>query len=238
MRTTASKRGHDAGAGRGMKGIISTLAMSAEGVLAAGTFSRWVGLYDGFGSGGTVAVFPVAGKGQGEEGKGMGITQVLWGSCGRYLCVAERGSDGVGVWDIRGTGKRLAWLKGRKALTQQRLGVEVVGGEVWAGGTDGVVRVWEGLGIREGSVDCAWKFQAHGDAVSSATLHPTGSVLATCSGQRHWDLPESGDGASSGAESDADSMTSSMSSAVQSSTVTLKERSSLKADNSLNIWSL
>ena len=172
-----------------MKGIVSALGMSCEGMLAAGTYSRWVGLYDGFGRGGDAGVFPVGADVEDEVGRGggAGITQVVWSPCGRYLCVAERASDGVEVWDVRGTGKRLAWLRGRNAKTQQRLGVEVTtGGEVWAGGSDGVVRVWEGLGLAEGVVHpSGWGFRAHGDAVSSTTLHASGSVLATCSGQRH-----------------------------------------------------
>ncbi|KAM0803039.1 WD40-repeat-containing domain protein, partial [Usnea florida] len=187
MYTTPSRRrGRGAGAdqGQGMKGIVSALGVSSEGMLAAGTYSRWVGLYDGFGKGGSVGVFCVGGVEDAEGERGGGITQVIWSDCGRYLCVAERASDGVGVWDIRGTGKRLAWLRGRKARTQQRLGVEVMGGDVWAGGVDGVVRVWDGLGMVEGMIDPSWDFRAHEDAISSTTLHSSGSVLATCSGQR------------------------------------------------------
>ena len=142
-----------------MKGIISALGLGGEGLLAAGTFSRWVGLYDAYGRGDTVGVFEV--RGDGGEGGGRGITQVLWSVCGRFLCIVERGSEGIGVWDVRGTGRQLAWLGGRCAMTNQRLGVEVVGGEVWAGGTDGMVRVWEELGMREGLVNPGWEFRAH-----------------------------------------------------------------------------
>ena len=146
-----------------MKGLVSCLGMSSEGVLAAGTFTRWVGLYDSGGSGGTVGVFEIkSGDGDMDEvGDGTGITQVLWSECGRYLCVVERGSNGVGVWDIRGTGRRLSWLNGRKARTGQRLGAEVVGTNVWAGGLDGNVRVWEGLGRREGVVAPNQDFKVH-----------------------------------------------------------------------------
>lgn len=150
-----------------MKGIISTLGMSCEGILAAGTFGRWVGLYDSGGRGGTVGVFSIkitshSDSDSAEEDEGSGITQVTWSPCGRYLLIAERCSNGIGVWDIRGTGRRLAWLAGRKANTMQRLGIEVrEGGEVWAGGTDGAVRVWEGLGRSEGRVERVWEFGAH-----------------------------------------------------------------------------
>ena len=148
-----------------MKGIVSALGMSPDGILAAGTFTRNVGLYDENGSGGTVAIFPLQGidneARDGDVGQGTGITQLLWSACSRYLCVVERGSDGVGVWDVRGTGQRLAWLRGRKSLTPQRLGVDIAGQEIWAGGTDGYVRVWEGLGMKEGSIDPVWEFKAH-----------------------------------------------------------------------------
>ncbi|KAL8796188.1 MAG: hypothetical protein Q9195_001521 [Heterodermia aff. obscurata] len=188
MHTTTSRR---SSTGTGIKGIVSALGMSADGVLAAGTFTRSVGLYDDHGNGGTVAVFPLQSDHDRESaeegvGRGAGITQLLWSECSRYLCVVERGSDGVGVWDIRGAGRRLAWLRGRKACTPQRLSAEVVGHEVWAGGTDGCVRVWEGLGTGEGIVDSVWQFRAHDDAVCATTFHASGSVLATASGQHHF----------------------------------------------------
>ena len=163
MRTTTSRRGN---AGIGMKGIVSALGMSSEGLLAAGTFTRNVGLYDDYGCGGTVAIFPLRDDDQlvsadGGVGQGTGVTQVLWSACSRYLCIVERGSDGIGIWDIRGTRRRLGWLGGRRALTPQRLGAEVAGHEVWAGGTDGKIRVWDGLGTREGVIDPIWEFDAH-----------------------------------------------------------------------------
>lgn len=147
----------------GIKGIVSALGMSSEGILAAGTFGRWVGLYDGHGRGGSIGAFEIGEdlSDQEEASGGTGITQILWSEDGRYLCVAERCSDGISVWDIRGTGKRLAWLKGRNAKTNQRLGFEVVGGEVWAGGADGTVRLWEGLGTKEGVLEPSWEFKAH-----------------------------------------------------------------------------
>lgn len=237
MHTTRSRRGGAAGQGQGMKGIVSALGVSSEGMLAAGTYSRWVGLYDGVRSGGNVGIFSVD---TGDEvERGGGITQVVWSACGRYLCVVERASDGVGVWDIRGTGTRLAWLRGRNARTQQRLGIEVLGAEVWAGGSDGVVRVWEELGMAEGVVGPAWEFKAHEDAVSSTTLHTSGSVLATCSGQRH-SLPPVRAVDDLGSESDSDT---SSSGSLNSKSPLSSTSPSLQAlpqgtDNSLKLWAL
>ena len=236
LHTTPSRRHHTAAAG-GMKGILSTLAMSSDGILAAGTFSRWVGLYDGYGRGDTVSAFAVAQQREVEEStEGKGLTQVIWSQCGRYLCTVERGSDGVGVLDIRGNCKWLAWLKGRNARTPQRLGVDVMGGEVWAGGIDGVVRVWEGLGMTEGVIDPKWEFQAHGDVVSSTVMHQSGSVLATCSGQRHYDPSLESASQESRSSTDRSGMSSPTSRSSQSSLG--PGSSGAVIDNSLKIWSL
>jgi len=242
MRTTPSRRNHTAASG-GMKGVVSTMAISGQGLLAAGTFSRWVGLYDGHGRGNTVGVFSVAGENEKEEGSvGNGLTQILWSACDKYMCTVERASDGIAVWDVRGTGKRLAWLRGRKARTQQRLWADVMSAEVWAGGTEGVVRVWEGLGQAEGVLDPNFEFQAHDDAVSSTTLHSTGSVLATCSGQRHVDTgftPASNDVESDTNCSEASSRSSRSSRNSQSSLSTDPEFSPAHAfDNTLKVWAL
>lgn len=251
----------------GMKGIVSALGMSPDGILAAGTFSRWIGLYDGYGRGGTRGIFETTesdGVGRGNR-DGAGITQLNWSDCGNYLCVAERESNGIGVWDIRGSGRRLAWLQGRAARTNQRLGVEVMGGEVWAGGIDGIIRIWEGLGQREGDLDPAWQFHAHdgiffsfslcvrvvfvadhvcSDAVCATVLHPSGTVLATCSGQRHI-LQQDLDSQSESESDDDDKISISTSlgspssqSSSKSSCSTSTSASIPTFDNRLKIWAL
>ena len=79
------------------------------------------------------------------------------------------------------------------------------------------------------------------DAVSSTTLHPTGSVLATCSGQRHFSasdhlgpISNSEDESESG---DDDSSTTN-SSAPSSNTSDLTPVATKDFDNSLKIWAL
>ncbi|KAI9869591.1 MAG: hypothetical protein M1830_005321, partial [Pleopsidium flavum] len=167
MPTIPSKRKKIVGGGVGMKGIISALAWSTDTILAAGTFTRSVGLYDSGGQGDCIAVFSVAHEANDTETQigGSGITQVLWSPCGRYLYVAERKSNGIIVYDIRVAGKRLGSLQGRKSDTNQRLGVDIVqteqGHEIWAGGTDGVVRVWQNPGEEEGAKDPKWEWKAH-----------------------------------------------------------------------------
>ena len=231
MRTTPSRRHHTAANG-GMKGIVSTMAMSDEGLLAAGTFSRYVGLYDSHGRGETIGVFPIAGKDDTKESTaGDGLTQLLWSACGRYLCTVERKSDGIGVWDVRGTGRRLAWLGGRKARTQQRLGADILGPDIYAGGTDGMVRRWQGIGQAEGFCNPTWEFHAHNDAVTSSILHPTVAVIATSSGQRHFQDNDTNFSSLLGCEIEESDST------LQSSGA---KRSHLTSvfDNSLKAWAL
>lgn len=156
------------GGGVGMRGIISALAVQEHeenGMLAAGTWTRWVGLYDAQGMGGTVAQWCVAEAVTDTGIGGAGVSQTLWSACGRYLLVVERKSNGILVYDVRVAGKMVQWLEGRNAVTNQRLGVDVfeagTGLEVWAGGADGVVRVWEGVGQSEGSMERSWEWVAH-----------------------------------------------------------------------------
>lgn len=274
MPTIPSKRHRMKGGGVGMRGIVSALSQqpspeNAEtGMLAAGTWTRWVGLYDMAGLGGTVATWSIAAAADGEAGiGGTGVTQTAWSACGRYLFVVERKSRGVLVYDIRVTGKLVAWLEGREANTNQRLGVDLFPGEsgteIWAGGTDGVVGVWEGVGMSEGGVKRSWEWKAHDgkfvilvldlslilvvDPVSSTAVHSSGTVVATCSGQRSspvWEerstpseaLSEDSDKEVSSDESssDEDSLSSRSSTSSRSSASSI----SRIPDNSIKVWNL
>jgi telomerase Cajal body protein 1 len=150
-----------------MKGIVSALDIDpSSNLLAAGTFSRQVGLYDAAGQGECIGAFSVAGNEADSEIGGQGVTQVLWSVCGRYLHVVERVSDGAMVYDIRKTGQLLSWLHGRRAVTNQRLGIDLFHNkegcqEVWAGGTDGTVRKWENVHLQEGRVGPDWEGSFH-----------------------------------------------------------------------------
>lgn len=149
--------------------MVSALAIDeGSGVLAAGTLDRQIALFGEEGSGEQITSFSLADDAEEERRLGIqgnGITQVKWSGDGRYLFVAERGSDVVVIYDIRGTGKRLGWLKGRKALTMQRLTFDLsdVPGEgvhVWAGGADGVVRIWKHVTSKEGVIEPDTEFRA------------------------------------------------------------------------------
>ncbi|KAE8448672.1 hypothetical protein EG329_009098 [Mollisiaceae sp. DMI_Dod_QoI] len=235
MPTIPSKRHLMKGGGVGIRGIVSALSLQSSedgtGMLAAGTWTRSVGLYDAGGMGGTVSVWNIAEAADQIAGiGGTGITQTVWSHCGRYLCVVERRSQGVLVYDVRVTGKLVAWLEGRGADTNQRLSVDVFAGEngmeVWAGGVDGFIRVWEGAGMNEGAQKRTWEWRAHEDPASSTAMHPSGSVVATCSGQRRRpDLEEDSDDENNeGDEDDEESLPA-----------TSHARAS---DNTLKVWNM
>lgn len=214
------------GGGVGMRGTVSALSVQAagqEGLLAAGTWTRWVGLYDLNRAGNcVVANWGVAGAAEENGMGGKGIVQTVWSPCGRYLVVNERGAGGMLVYDLRVTNQLLGTLKGRDGYTNQRLscdvfpGTEEVGGfEVWAGTRDGGVVVYEAVGMTEGDHEPAWGTQAHGSAVGSTAMHSSGSVLATCSGS--WAIVDDEDSESeSESESEGESESESESSSGNS----------------------
>ncbi|KAJ5184137.1 hypothetical protein N7492_001753 [Penicillium capsulatum] len=172
--TIPSKRKQIVGGGIGMKGIVSAMAINptGDGVLAAATFTRKVGLYSSNGSGELLGTFSIANTDANQAIGGRGVTQLLWSPCGRYLYIAERQSDGVLVYDIRVTGQMLGWLQGRKAVTNQRMKIDVVssGGdgahEIWAGGTDGFLRGWKDPVYSAGGQDPDWEFKIHDGLLS------------------------------------------------------------------------
>lgn len=171
IRTTQSKKAPQTT--HSMKGLIMAMAMSTDGILAAGTNTRMVGLYDHEGSGSCITTFEV-------EGKGGGVTGLHWSNCGMYLYVAERRSEVIRVYDVRKTWSVVGELRGRRGNGNQRIGVEVQpDGTVVGGGEDGVVRIWRGV---DGEAVGGWR--AHEDPVTCAAVHPGGAVVATCSGTR------------------------------------------------------
>ncbi|KAJ2893425.1 hypothetical protein MKZ38_008683 [Zalerion maritima] len=208
--TIPSTRHKLKGGGVGMKGTVSALStqqLGAEqgyggiiGLVAAGTRTRRIGIYDLARSNVAASLFGVnnAADSVSKIG-GQGIVQTAWSPCGRYLLVCERRSAGMLVYDVRVEGKLLGWLGGKvESESQQVLTCDLFAGlegnsgfEVWSGDHDGMVRVWEGVGMREGETEPSWEWQAHqkGVSVGASILHTTGSVVATCSGS--W-VPDEG----------------------------------------------
>ncbi|ETS83087.1 hypothetical protein PFICI_04963 [Pestalotiopsis fici W106-1] len=204
LKTIPSERHLSKGGGVGMRGTISTLSaqsldQGSAGLVAAGTWTRWVGLYDFAQAGECVATWGIdsatkeTATADNRSIGGDGIIQTCWSPCGRYLLVSERKSRGILVYDVRVTGQLLGWLEGRDATTNQRITLDVfpsqdeVGFEVWSGTTSGSVKVWEGVGLVAGAQQPSWEWQASESTIGSTCLHPTGTVIATCSGS--WEFP-------------------------------------------------
>lgn len=169
LQTAPSRKASNSHSSFGMKGIVSALSIApASNILAAGTFSRHVGLYDSAGLGECLGVFRVDGNEADARIGGRGITQLMWSPCGRYLYIVERYSRGVMVYDIRKTGQLLSWVEGREAETNQRLGVDISnvsnangGLEIWAGGVDGNIRLWRNTHCQEGPQQPDLEWHAH-----------------------------------------------------------------------------
>ncbi|KAF2745498.1 hypothetical protein M011DRAFT_469553 [Sporormia fimetaria CBS 119925] len=209
LRTTPSKGKYRRSAS-GYKGVITSLSLSPDSsddhsILAAGTRSRWVALYDCFrlGSGGAqseiVAVDLNTGAGKRGRGRGgNGVTGVKWSPCAKYLYIAERGSDVVSIYDVRNFRHGLGWCMGRKADTNQKLGIDVfgygggglwVGGsggggqhEVWAGGSDGMLRYWRNPHWKEGGIEPDGEVEVGRRAVTGVAVHPCGAFAVVGTG--------------------------------------------------------
>ncbi|KAK6008163.1 hypothetical protein QM012_000066 [Aureobasidium pullulans] len=174
----------------GIGGIVSSLALSIDNLLAAGTYNRQVGLYDNAGQGESIAAFDLSYDDADDKLlKGNGVSQLAWSPCGNYLFVAERQSDALLVYDIRHTGRRLNYLSGRHALTTLKLSFDFATDtngkiDMWAGGTDGKVRVWRDVTSREGRIEPDLALHASQAAVSNTILNHREPMLITTSGQR------------------------------------------------------
>lgn len=208
--TIPSARTKLKGGGRGFKGHISALSVSpptsasAEGLLAAGSRTRYVGIYDCT-SGAEVTHFSLPGTVDGKKLRnenlshvmGDGVSSLKWSPCGRYLYVAERDSDALLLYDVRKFSMALGYCKGRRARTKQKLGfdvwnagaspydVEGIAHEVWAGGTDGRVRVWKDPYLKEGGVEADEVVGVGGGEempVVSTLVHTSGSLAVTARG--------------------------------------------------------
>lgn len=169
-----------------LRGLVSALAVDRQyNVLAAGTFSRQIGLYDAAGQGECVGVFSIAGTEADKTIFGNGVTGLAWSDCGRYLYINERKSDGVLIYDIRQSGQLLSWVCGRAAMTNQRMKVDLTFDvnsgtrSIWAGGQDGKLRRWIDAHLHQGSIEPLEALQVHKGA------HTTSSIFVATNENRY-----------------------------------------------------
>lgn len=161
-----------------LKGINSALAANDEGLLAVGTFSGQVGMYDLGHEDSAVMVLPSSTDSE------HGITSLHFLES-QYLIVAARSSCTLEVFDLRNPHQRLGRLCGRNALTQRRLGVDCTAGQVTAGSIDGSISIWQGTTLREGDMlpDIRHEMGPKGLHITGVGTHPLGAgVLAACGG--------------------------------------------------------
>lgn len=131
-----------------LSGTISDFDYNCQGMLAVGTYERQLGFYSDFGGGELLWALNLAEIYDSPTPTGpQGIMWVRWSPDGNYLYVVERQSDVVLVMDVRKHDHAVSVLTGRHAMSSQRLGFDLIhddyGHHVVAGGTDGVVRIWE-----------------------------------------------------------------------------------------------
>lgn len=208
--TIPSKRNKLKGGGRGFKGWISALSLSPPttsfngGLLAAGSRTRYIGIYDSL-TGEEVTHFALPGAITGgrvrneslQKVMGNAVSHLKWSPCARYLYVAERRSDTILIYDARNFSLSLGYCSGRNALTKQKAGFDIwnagalpcdhdsISHEIWAGGSDGKMRVWKDPYMKEGPVEADEVVQVHdGLPIVSTLVHPSGNLAIAASGVR------------------------------------------------------
>lgn len=136
-------------------------------------------------------------------------------------------SDVLLLYDIRSMRTEVAFCAGRRAVTNQKIGFDVVEGggwevgtgtagsiggshEIWSGGTDGVVRVWRNPHLCQGAVECSESLKVGDMPVVGVRVVESGEYFVTAEGGQTVlgdNLEEEGSGDESsdeGKESDDD----------------------------------
>ncbi|XP_011310514.1 telomerase Cajal body protein 1 [Fopius arisanus] len=155
-------------------GIVSCIRENPKmpGLLAFGTYSKCIGLYNN----GPLCSFKAS----------SGVTQVEFSPCGTKLYAAVRRNDEFVCWDLRNPGIILYSLEGRRSNTNQRIQFSSSpdGNDVISGGTNGVVNVWKTSEINCSEIQPSWRISLSGDCVNGVNVHKCLPIMATSSGQR------------------------------------------------------
>lgn len=171
---------------QGQKGIISCLDFSVDGLYAAGSYSQSVGIYD-------ETNHELCLKLTGIQG---GVTQVRFTPDGNFLFTASRTSNVISCWDIRDTANVLYELP-RPGKTSQRITFDIDpnGKTLVSGDQHGNILFYDisNPGNEDQAEDRLLHcLKGHQDITSCATWNPMYPwLLATCSGQRKFDLVDS-----------------------------------------------
>lgn len=165
----------------GQGGVISCLKprWDSTNVLAAGSFSGSIGIYDTRSSAELVMLLPGA----------HGLTQLEFAHLdGMRLLSAHRHLGAIQAWDLR-TGECTMSMKRGDRTNQRIYFTQTADGQrLFTGCTDELGSMLEydlqsGLLLHKHT-------GLHGDLVSSTSCSPVSPLLATCSGQRHYNANE------------------------------------------------
>eukprot|EP00871_Galdieria_phlegrea_P003124 jgi/Galph1/3812/GphlegSOOS_G2491.1 len=173
------------GQGPSVRGIISSIDQKKEetDILALGSFSGTVSLCDlRMEKPNMIDMCLSAHNG--------GVTMVRFAAGSSSLLLAgARKDDDIAVWDIRNPSHVLYRLE-RQSRSNQRIGfdIDATGQYVYSGGTDGVIRLWS---LETGELLMEWYGSQW--SIGSVSLHLSGRFLATCSGERNFQLGDSMD---------------------------------------------
>ncbi|KAJ2618116.1 hypothetical protein H4S08_000040 [Coemansia sp. RSA 1365] len=166
----------------GIKGIVSCLApapgSTPTGMLGCASFGGQIGLVHSTTDLKEMTVWRMP-----EEYRCSGITELKWAPDGMHLWAASRQSSYIVAWDIRDLRGPCATVP-RTCPTQQRMSFDfdTAGTHLVAGETDGSI-TFHNIQDQRPPVRIA----AHDDLVAGVSAHPFYPLLATASGQRHFD---------------------------------------------------
>ncbi|KAJ8296005.1 Telomerase Cajal body protein 1 [Rhodotorula toruloides] len=189
---------------QGQKGIISSLAFSppdssSSSLLAAGSFSGSVGLYD------ISSPTPLAHLLQPSQHGG--ITKLLFHPLSPHLLfAASRQSTHLDIWDLRNTSRTSSNGKlSRMARTNQRLGFDIDPSGTWlaAGDQDGNLSIFSAQPLPD-QLEPITTFSLSAEPISTTLFHPFAPLLITTSGARKFGgAGRAGRDAASESESDS-----------------------------------
>ncbi|KAI7827182.1 WD40-repeat-containing domain protein [Gamsiella multidivaricata] len=256
---------------KGQKGVISCLAFNPDhsDLYAAGSYLKTIGLYDAradellmllrdrgspFSSSTsnatkTTTTITTNNKetetGTRRQKTDMGgVTQLQFSHDGQYLYSASRQDSWIRCWDIRNTAQVLYRLERPGEVTNQRIGFDVSYDGRWlsTGDMNGDISVFDLSCPQDPQVErLKARIRGHDDVVSAAMFHPSGAILATCSGQRKYDLAldsSSSSGSDSSDSSDSEDDGEKMGNGVFKGLSGASKAVVNVVENSVRLWSL
>ncbi|KAI8889136.1 WD40 repeat-like protein [Backusella circina FSU 941] len=175
---------------KGQKGIISCIDFSPDysGLFAAGSYSKSIGIYD---ESNNELCLKLTGM------DGGGVTQVKFSKDGSLLFSTSRHANTIQCWDIRDTANVLYELP-RPGKTNQRISFDIdATGQFLATGDQYGNALFYDIGAAptddENRDRLVHSFKAHQDLSSCVAFNPIYPVIASCSGQRKFELPRMDD---------------------------------------------